>query len=27
LQFRAHLNVENDPTCQRCVCSLNYKGT
>jgi MoaA/NifB/PqqE/SkfB family radical SAM enzyme len=27
LQFRAHLNVENNPTCQRCVCSLNYKGT
>jgi MoaA/NifB/PqqE/SkfB family radical SAM enzyme len=27
LQFRATLNVENDPTCQRCVCSLNYKGT
>jgi MoaA/NifB/PqqE/SkfB family radical SAM enzyme len=27
LQFRASLNIENDPTCQRCVCSLNYKGT
>jgi MoaA/NifB/PqqE/SkfB family radical SAM enzyme len=26
LQFRATLNIENDPTCQRCVCSLNYKG-
>jgi MoaA/NifB/PqqE/SkfB family radical SAM enzyme len=26
LKFRASLDVENDPTCQRCVCSLNYKG-
>ncbi len=26
LEFRASLNVEDDPTCQRCVCSLNYKG-
>ncbi|MGA7684742.1 MAG: radical SAM protein [Terriglobales bacterium] len=22
LQFRAHLDVENNPTCKRCVCSL-----
>jgi MoaA/NifB/PqqE/SkfB family radical SAM enzyme len=26
LKFRASLDVENDPICQRCVCSLNYKG-
>lgn len=26
LQFRASLDVERNPTCQRCVCSLNYKG-
>jgi MoaA/NifB/PqqE/SkfB family radical SAM enzyme len=25
LTFRASLDVENNPTCQRCVCSLNYK--
>lgn len=25
-QFRASLNVEEDPICQRCVCSLNYKS-
>jgi MoaA/NifB/PqqE/SkfB family radical SAM enzyme len=24
LSFRSRLNVANDPTCQRCVCSLNY---
>ena len=24
--FRSLLDVENNPTCQRCVCSLNYKG-
>jgi MoaA/NifB/PqqE/SkfB family radical SAM enzyme len=26
LQFRASLEVKNNPTCQRCVCSLNYGG-
>jgi MoaA/NifB/PqqE/SkfB family radical SAM enzyme len=26
LQFRRTLNVARDPTCQRCVCSLNYRG-
>ena len=25
--FRESLNVREDPTCQRCVCSLNYHGT
>jgi Fe-coproporphyrin III synthase len=25
LRFRELLNVANDPTCQRCVCSLNYR--
>lgn len=25
LNFRASLDVENNPTCQRCVCSLNYQ--
>jgi hypothetical protein len=24
-QFRSTLNVADDPTCRRCVCSLNYK--
>ncbi len=24
--FRESLDVENDPTCRRCVCSLNYQG-
>ncbi len=24
--FRASLDVESNPICQRCVCSLNYKG-
>ena len=24
-QFRRSLNVEEDPTCRRCVCSLNYQ--
>ena len=26
MEFRTLLDVENNPTCQRCVCSLNYKG-
>jgi Fe-coproporphyrin III synthase len=26
MEFRTLLEVENNPTCQRCVCSLNYKG-
>jgi MoaA/NifB/PqqE/SkfB family radical SAM enzyme len=26
-RFRAELDVAADATCQRCVCSLNYKGT
>jgi MoaA/NifB/PqqE/SkfB family radical SAM enzyme len=26
LSFRSHLNIANDPVCQRCVCSLNYSG-
>jgi MoaA/NifB/PqqE/SkfB family radical SAM enzyme len=25
--FRKSLRVRDDPTCQRCVCSLNYHGT
>jgi MoaA/NifB/PqqE/SkfB family radical SAM enzyme len=25
LQFRESLNVSENPTCQRCVCALNYK--
>jgi MoaA/NifB/PqqE/SkfB family radical SAM enzyme len=25
-EFRQSLNIARDPTCQRCVCSLNYKG-
>ena len=25
MEFRTLLEVENNPTCQRCVCSLNYK--
>jgi MoaA/NifB/PqqE/SkfB family radical SAM enzyme len=25
--FRQSLDVENDATCRRCVCSLNYRGT
>jgi len=25
-QFRRALDVARDPTCQRCVCSLNYRG-
>jgi MoaA/NifB/PqqE/SkfB family radical SAM enzyme len=25
LNFRSTLNVENNATCQRCVCSLNYR--
>jgi hypothetical protein len=24
LSFRSHLDVASNPTCQRCVCSLNY---
>jgi MoaA/NifB/PqqE/SkfB family radical SAM enzyme len=27
LQFRRSLSVPNNPTCQRCVCSLNYRPT
>jgi Fe-coproporphyrin III synthase len=27
LEFRRKLNVATNPTCRRCVCSLNYKGT
>jgi MoaA/NifB/PqqE/SkfB family radical SAM enzyme len=27
LQFRATLDVESNPICRHCVCSLNYKGT
>lgn len=26
LAFRSSLDVENNPTCQRCVCSLNWRG-
>ena len=26
IAFRRGLNVESNPTCRRCVCSLNYKG-
>jgi MoaA/NifB/PqqE/SkfB family radical SAM enzyme len=26
VEFRNSLDVENNPTCQNCVCSLNYKG-
>lgn len=26
LSFRRSLSVKDDPTCQRCVCSLNYPG-
>ncbi len=26
LSFRSRLNVATNPTCQRCVCSLNYSG-
>ena len=26
LSFRSRLNIETDPTCQRCVCSLNYRA-
>jgi len=26
MEFRHSLDVENNPTCQNCVCSLNYKG-
>ena len=26
-QFRSMLNVAKDPTCRRCVCSLNYKNS
>ena len=26
MEFRNSLDVENNPTCQNCVCSLNYKG-
>jgi hypothetical protein len=25
--FRESLNMETNPTCQRCVCSLNYRET
>jgi radical SAM protein with 4Fe4S-binding SPASM domain len=25
-QFRSALNIAEDPTCRRCVCSLNYKN-
>jgi hypothetical protein len=24
--FRQSLRVSEDPTCRRCVCSLNYQG-
>jgi hypothetical protein len=24
LRFRASLDIETNPICQRCVCSLNY---
>ena len=27
ITFRSSLNVATNPTCQRCVCSLNYKPT
>jgi Fe-coproporphyrin III synthase len=27
VQFRTHLNTALNPICQRCVCSLNWKGT
>ena len=26
-EFRESLDIENDATCRRCVCSLNYRGT
>jgi MoaA/NifB/PqqE/SkfB family radical SAM enzyme len=26
-EFRQSLDMENDATCRRCVCSLNYRGT
>lgn len=26
LSFRSRLKIASDPTCQRCVCSLNYHG-
>ena len=26
-EFRESLDMENDATCRRCVCSLNYHGT
>jgi MoaA/NifB/PqqE/SkfB family radical SAM enzyme len=26
-EFRESLDMENDATCRRCVCSLNYRGT
>jgi MoaA/NifB/PqqE/SkfB family radical SAM enzyme len=26
MAFRGNLDVANNPTCQRCVCSLNYSG-
>jgi MoaA/NifB/PqqE/SkfB family radical SAM enzyme len=26
LSFRSRLKIASDPTCQRCVCSLNYQG-
>ena len=26
LSFRSRLNIETNPTCQRCVCSLNYRA-
>jgi Fe-coproporphyrin III synthase len=26
-EFRQSLEMENNPTCQRCVCSLNYQAT
>jgi MoaA/NifB/PqqE/SkfB family radical SAM enzyme len=26
LEFRQSLDMENDATCRRCVCSLNYRG-
>lgn len=27
LKFRRTLNIAENPTCRRCVCSLNYRGT
>lgn len=26
IYFRAHLDIATNPTCNRCVCSLNYRG-